>query len=379
MLILMSAERTFSMTHLYLLTEPAYHKSPWCREILEGLQREARRKRINILSFPADHNTLLPNSAVVLIGSTYSWLQNAVYLCQAQHAHPIVLSNQPQHSFDGEYSSVGIDIASSMKSALEHFRTSSLTHTTLYGVNPRSLADCSRADFFRKYCPNGRVFYNNGSLEKCFEAFLPEQAQFDSVICTNDYAALSLIRRLHEVDPQRAEQLPVISYSSTLLAQYFSFGFTALSMDFEHFGKAAVLIFTALQHTYLSCIQMTVRCTFSNGSHTPVSGPMQEIDPNANPCEPDAFYEDPELQQMLRAEHLLCGCDPIDLTILAGLLDGISYDRLAEQCFLSTNGIKYRVNKMMALCEVHSRTRLAEFVKKFVDRELLPNFPQNAE
>ena len=105
------------MTNLYLHTEPAYHKSSWCREILEGLQREARRKRINILQFPSNATAILPDSAVVLIGSTYSWLQNAVYICQMHHAHPIVLSNQPQHSFDGEYSSVGIDIASSMKAA----------------------------------------------------------------------------------------------------------------------------------------------------------------------------------------------------------------------------------------------------------------------
>ena len=87
-----------------------------------------------------------------------------------------------------------------MRRLVELLRGRGHGRIALYGVNPQSVSDESRMDSYLAALggEDGRrhVFFNSGSLENCFEQFMARAQQYDAVICANDFAAISLVRRL---------------------------------------------------------------------------------------------------------------------------------------------------------------------------------------
>ncbi len=358
----------------YLLTEPSYETSSWCRDIKTGLLLESRRKRATVLPFPnKDGDEVIKGTPVVIIGSLIPWLKKAVELCQGLNLHPIILSNQPSNSFNGEYSSVSIDIPSSMLTAYNYFKKLNSRKTALFGVNPMSLADNSREKNFRRFFPDGLVFYNDGSIEGCFADFSKKTACIDSVICANDFAALYLIKKLEEEGNHN--NLSIISYSSTLLPNFSKYSIPTLSLNFNDFGHTAIKIVGLLKNGAVSGIHVTLRCTLklnnralSEAMADMPAAPVYTAELTATQNE---FYLDPELAGMARVEKLLNACDYTDRRILAEIIDKVPYDEIAEKCFLSPNGIKYRINKMTQLCEVANKKELLALINMFIDRNQL--------
>lgn len=73
-----------------------------------------------------------------------------------------------------------------------------------------------------------RIFTNNGSLKNCFDEFFKKCASFDAVICSNDFAAVSLIRNLLKIAPDELNRLKILSLCANkafgLLQKYADLG-----------------------------------------------------------------------------------------------------------------------------------------------------------
>ena len=83
--------------------------------------------------------------------------------------------------------------------------------------------------------------------------------------------------------------------------------------------------------------------------------------------ENDAFYSDLEIDEMLRIELLLNSCDRVDLIIIERLLNGATYPLIAEELFMSTNGVKYKLKNMFRICRVSSKTDLVALLSKYIN------------
>ena len=47
-------------------------------------------------------------------------------------------------------------------------------------------------------------------------------------------------------------------------------------------------------------------------------------------------------------------------------MEGSSYEKIAEECFLMEGTIKYHVKKMGSLCRVNGKRQLVELLRKYL-------------
>lgn len=358
---------------LYIIKEPAYENSVWCKDVLKGLRDEIKFRRIAAIYLYSLEKIdgIEENSIVIVVGSSAAWLEKVILKSsQKVHNRIIVLSNQSHKFASCEYSLVCSDILRSMHLIASYLDECKKSRPALYGINPNSLADSFRTDSFLSiYSHKNHIFYNNSSLQECFDIFYPQISDYDAIICANDYAAISLLQKLKEKEYARIDKLFIISYSDTLLARYYSPSISSVSMNFEDFGKAAVAIYKSMQkESFFSSMDISVKWNLY-ARETTQNAPAYEGYPlkllSADKIANDDFYNDLEIIEMTNLENLLKNCDDIDLDILRCIINDETYDEIAEKFYLSTNGVKYKAKNMMELCGVKSKKDFIATVKKY--------------
>ena len=78
------------------------------------------------------------------------------------------------------------------------------------------------------------------------------------------------------------------------------------------------------------------------------------------------FYQDRELENMMRLERLLNENDQLDRHIITCLLTGDTYERISEKCFVTVSTVKYRIKKMIAASGVAGRSELVQRLREYL-------------
>ena len=350
-------EKTKGGDGLYrLILEPMYAESVWCRQIVQGLSAELKKRREEFtVDAPA-----LEGDTVFIIGTQPSWLSSALAECNGLGITPILLCNSQRKLPGGRYHCVCSDIFGSMRQLTAGLKQQYGSHLALYGINPDSVGDRSRQAAFQLECPEAdRLFVNEGSLGDCYRRFRSREVAFDAVICTNGFAAISLYRRLAA---EKKPIPPIISCAQTLLTGYYQGPITSVDMNYGRFGKTALaLADLARKQPQISEVTATVQWSLPE----PLQVPLPAIPTAA--ASSGNFYGDEELRQMLTVENLLAACDQVDRLILDMLLQGSSYLQMAEACYLTEGAVKYRVRKMRQLCNAEEKETLTALLKSYLD------------
>lgn len=346
-----------------ILAEPGYGGSVWGKNLYRSLTLQLRQKRIPFCeitdSCPAG------TDAVFLIAANYEWTKEAIAQLNRAGHQPILICNQYERIPGCLYSCVCSDVSASMKDLLAVLKSHSRTRVALYGVGSSSIADVSRASSLLCWLDDSfasmEVFCNEGSLRCCFEKFLPHRQEFDAVICANDYAAISLVRGLREQDPACLSGLAIISCAGTKISGYYRDSITSLSMDFGPYGKAALYIYECMQkNPFVS--GMTVNIKWSTDAESPAPAEAALCLPEQG----DVFYADPEIRDMLMVDKYLTVSDPVDRDIFSQLLQGQTYQKIADRCFLTEGTVKYRIKRLVQLCGAESKTALLERMESYL-------------
>ena len=82
-----------------------------------------------------------------------------------------------------------------------------------------------------------------------------------------------------------------------------------------------------------------------------------------------AVYNDDELVEMLIVDKILKSSDDIEKKIIDALLDKCTIEQIAEKCFLTVGGVKYRINKIIAECGAKNREEIISLLDKYIYRE----------
>lgn len=358
-----------------ILVEPAYSNSVWCVSLLEGLIGEFKQKRIPFCRIGSLEEIPHGERYLYLIGSDAEWVRAALTASNRMGVYPILLCNQSYHTFEADYSAVCSDVMNSTRRLVELLCQRGCRRIALYGVNPKSVSDESRKESYlaamNSPAAEGDVFYNSGSLENCFEEFYRRIEIYDAVICANDFAAISLVRRLGARDPERLSRLAMAGCADTRLSQLYGTKILSVRVNFAEYGRAAVMLMEDLRkNPYLSHVVMMIR--WDVGAKTQPEQPYDTQPPEiqALPSAQDVFYDDQELTEMMLLEKLLSEMEDLDRRIVRLLLDGAAYERISEECFLTESAIKYRVKKMVRTCHVKGRSELTALLRRY-----LPGIP----
>ena len=354
-----------------ILIEPAYSESVWCKALYGSLTERLRQKRI---SFCKMYDTVPENSeAVFIIAADYNWIKATLTELNLSGIKPILICNQAETILGCSYSCVCSDITGSMKYLLDGLKAEGKTRVALYGVNTSSISDIGRVDglFAQKdgVIDSMRIFTNDGSLRNCYRKFAAEADNFDAVICFNDFAAVSLIRRLEaDGEGEKLSRLKILSCCQTKISSCYRDKIISINMNLEQYGKAAVFIYEKLKaHTYIS--QMTLNVSWNSkpnksSSRIPIS--LKSVKNT------DRIYSDKELNEMITAERILDMGSATDKTIIADLCGSKSVSEIAAACFLTESGIKYRIKKILEKCKLSDKAELISIVRRY-----LPDYGKN--
>jgi len=334
-----------------ILVEAGFADSVWCKQILQGLTGELKKRRE---SYTLDPELL--SGSVFVIGSSAPWLETQVGRCNAGGCVPVLLCSSQRKISGGRYHCVCPDIGGSMRQLTDALTKRWGSRLVLYGVNPSSVGDRSRREAFEQACPQGLCLENRGSLADCFAAFLPLLEKTDAVLCANGFAAVSLYRRLRAMGREK----PIISCAQTLLCSRHQGAITSVDMNYPTFGKTALAVADlARKHAQISELTVTVRWRVEGVSSDALPAVVSSVPT-------DRFYDDSELQQMLKVENLLSACDDTDTRLVSMLLSGESYAAMANACFLTEGAVKYRVRNMRNICACTDREDLEKLLRTYL-------------
>jgi len=69
---------------------------------------------------------------------------------------------------------------------------------------------------------------------------------------------------------------------------------------------------------------------------------------------------------MMLLEKLLYESEDLDKQIVRHLLEGDSYEQIAEKSYLTVSTVKYRVKKMVSHCRLNNRSQLLELLRRYI-------------
>lgn len=347
-----------------ILIEDNYSQSLWCKKKHAALLERLRAKRI---AFCEIYDTCPRNiKSVFVIGSNHAWLNATIQQFNQNNIVPIVLCDDMDGMTGCVYNCVCSDIPASMRSLMTMVKAEGKTKIAIYGVNPTSLSDKSRTEMLMlsqdASIEKMTQFANEGSLKECFQNFYAVAQEYDCVICTNDFVAISLVKHLKSQDEALLSRLLILSCGASELLDHFRHNIITLDVNYNNYGKAAVYVYEALQkHEYISGLTVKVEWDLSFSIPSP---PSKQFVLTAKPCD-DSFYDDPELAEMMVADKLLTFSDDVDKKILDLLKQKLPVEDISQKCFLSINAIKYRIKNLIENSGAKDKTHIIRLMQEY--------------
>lgn len=225
---------------ILIFVEDTYSHSGWCQDLVDGLVSELKMKRMAFRFIHSIEEMNQSSGYIYVIGSSTGWIRTVLKDANRVGIYPILLCNQAFHELDVRYSTVCSDTNGSMHHLVDTLIATGRTRIALYGTNPHSVSDESRKKAF--YYAIGQedqrdVYINDGSMERCFRSFQGTMADYDAVICANDFTAISLVRNLLAAYPQELERLLIIGCAETCLTEYYSPYILSIRVNFQEYGN----------------------------------------------------------------------------------------------------------------------------------------------
>ena len=343
---------------IHVITEPEYSQSTWYASIEKSIAEHAMHKRIKI-KHEADNFSSKPDDAVIVIGSGSDWIYNSVNKLKCTQPAPVILiSNKP---YDLAVNNICTDLYSAMQDVISYLNKCGKTKTALFGINPSSQTDSVRLNSFKN---KKDIYRSYGDLISCCRTFLENIDKYDSVICANDFAAISLLNYLKKYNPEAIDKLYTVSFGDFRIAKLYSPSITSVSNNYNDYGKALIeLLPFIIKNKNIGYISLNmkskimVRETTGNTLFTPNESFSEKKTKSSTD-----FYNDYEIKMLLKIEKFLKYSDEKDISIMKSLLDGNSYEKTAELHYFSVNGIKYRLKRICDACGIESVKELLALI-----------------
>ncbi len=350
--------------------------SIWVRQTLDGLMKEAARRKYRFIQLDGNAYTALDYGAlfgqerrlVIIAGASKAWMAQALRFFAEQGIDAVIINFDPQEPMMplGE---VRMDYDNAMHTLLTYLSECGRRNIACFGFNPNSSADMFKKRYFEWWSRlpgnDGRaeVFLNYGSLETCYAQFRAAEG-FDAAICANDIVAVFLTKRLRDSGISVPEQMYVAAFGNSLLAQRVRPAITTASLDYYEMGRQAVILYAHLCRQR-AAVSMSVRVHSrlmirESTALTPMREgfPEHPIYDGGDAMNVD-FYSDEDVMRLLLAEQMFHACDAVDEALLRGFLHGDTYEKQQEALYLTADALKYRKKRLMhwAKCETNAQFR----------------------
>lgn len=377
-----------------IIYEPYYNRdSIWCAKIRTGIERALSQKKYSSVQIDGenyaeyDYGKLFENAPrlLILVANRCSWILSALNFFSENNIGVVLVDCCPitNEAVKGQiyfHYENGTDII------FNHLSECGCKSTALYGVFKNSFADTvKQRAFAQKMLERGvtdikdRCFENNTGLVNCYGDFIKKINKFDSVICTNEIAANSLIKRLKNDCVKIPDDLQIVSYGFTKLTDISVPSLTTLKFNSDAIGQQAISTFKYLYGANDNSIHITVRVSGEltvRDSTKKVTAPLPrsksyDITDGVTSLN---FYDDKEVASFSKMEKLLLSSDNADIQIIQKILQNIPYEQIADTLHLSRGTVFYRIKNMEEAVECRS---LGEFKNFLISHQFEDIFSKN--
>ncbi len=354
-----------------VMLDPECTHSEWHNEIIKGIRKSASatQRTVQVLDMPREGEGIaedLPDP-VIVSGFSLQTLISAIRLLTAQNKR-IVLAGIDADSLSSQVSCVTHSRSQQTILLIQYLQACGKQRIALLGIGKNSINDLVKVSAATRYTADQPqtittedVFMWRRHPQECFDAFLPVANRYDAVICPNDYVALLAIQQLKAHGLRVPEDLYLVSFSNLLISRFCQPSITTITMDFSTVGKYAFSIWQQLQ----ALGEQGLVSKIVAPSHLLVRGSTDFQKPAPTPRQPrlmddvqkDLFYNEPSIQNLMQIERCLNRHDALDLKIIEGLMQGVSYEALAEKLYISSSALHYRLSKLYR--DLNCKTRKA--------------------
>ena len=347
--------------------EKSFKNTVWCKEILEGIGKHN--------FFDVGENgfcNLEENSVILIIGSSNYFLNSNINECTRHNLKAVVVGtdfNDSAHSV----SSVVVDRASATFRAVKYFSLLGKVPIALFGISRYSSSDLSKKYAFEKaigtlklnFSEDDIYYFDEGSV-KCTEVFLKNAKKYKSVICSNDYFATALVYYAAHAGIAVPDDLIIMGYGNSPIGEKVRPSLSTVAPKYRQMGIQAAKIYSYLMankdvNSVNVFVDYDIIIRESTGKAEIIKKSSQLMD-NFLPCHSSMFNDD-FISKITALDAVIYNADETTMKILRGIVNDISYAKLAETLFLSDTALRYRLNKIFSMTYCSSRKELKELLQ----------------
>lgn len=354
-----------------------------------GIEQYALIKKYQIIQIDSDkymsfdYASLFQDAPrlVLIIGSSPKWVKDTLDFFGKESIKVVLLD-----SFASEHPAICArikpDYSSIVKPVLQHLKDCGCSRPAIYGLFVHSSADVEKVKSFLKEIDKQGIgkadnicFENKSDLEDCYLNFKPHIQEFDSVICVNELAAVSLMKHLRTDGFCIPDDIQIISCGNeTSLGKVISPSLTTMSSMDSVIGRTAL---SAFKYCYSSDdisfnMQLMLKYVLNVGESTSplnknISSAENTVTLNSEHSSEELqlnFYRDTEIQSLSSLEKAFRYCDETDINILKMRMDNVSYDKISESLCISRSTLFYRLRRIEDNISLESHSGLKAYLTK---------------
>lgn len=376
------------MERLTIVSDPFYNKSTWYQQIVEGIRAASGKVRtpieINILSdvfhdLPAEELS----SPVIVTNGSKSFLYQAVHSLR-RLGKPIVLSGLDSENFGEDISCATCSRRAEMHRLIHYLVHNGRRNIALVGFWTKSQNDllyfhAAKSAALRAGTPIAEesAFFWENSLEESLSAFFRQNERYDAAVCPNDAVALCVANSCRMQGIPIPERLFLTGASNMQIGQFCDPSLTTIAVDFYAIGKETFHVWHYVHdhepgQTYIKALipgKLLVRASTAYCEDTEWQEWETGVPEEPNVEQENSFFTDPMIHSLMRVEHCLHNMDEVDQKILIGILQGKSYEVMAEELYMSTSSIRYRRNRIFSDAGLTTRSAFEAFMREQLNIE----------
>ena len=371
------------MERLTIVSDPFYNKSTWYQQIVEGIRAASSKVRtpieINILS---DVSHDLPpeelSSPVIVTNGSKSFLYHAVHTLRRLEK-PIVLSGLDSENFGDDISCATCSRRAEMHRLIHYLVHNGRRNIALVGFWKKSQNDmlyyhAAKSAALRAGTPIAAesAFFWESRLEESISAFFRQSVRYDAVVCPNDAVALCVANACRTHGISIPDQLFLTGASNMQIGQFCDPSLTTIAVDFEAIGQETFHVWHYVHdhapgRTYIKALipgKLIVRASTAFCEDADWQEWETEVPDESNVDQENSFFTDPLIHSLMRVEQCLHNMDEVDRKILIGIMQGKSYEVMAEELYMSTSSIRYRRNRIFSDAGLTTRSAFEAFMRE---------------
>ncbi len=343
---------------LTLLVDTKTASFAWGHTFISAICQQARNKGVRVNVIHGWQQAKDVRGFVALVCVDEAFLRDALDHLDT-HTHRILVIDGVMEEKYSQISRILVDQGEVMEKSLALLRSKGRVRSALFGVQRGDTSDENKAKTFAREVCAQDIFYMTDDIAQTFDAFYERYQNYDSVICANDIVAVYLLGRCREKEIALPQELFLIGNSNVWLSSRVTPALTTACVNNE--GNAALILQTCkMQARFDNVLAVNIL----------MKSELVERD-STNAAIPTALCDKPtgevfpSLEQIQQLNQVLSSYSAKRPELLQMLLEGASYEEIAESLNISVDTVKYHIQNLYKSLCIHSRGELCDLLRYY--------------